>query len=161
MQPKSLGVRIAAVVSSLLLVGGFIYARAGGHLPNLWQAPDPPAEEMSYDEAALFYGSKSAPVYVEPHPEEPVTLPPQSEATTLLPGSKSIILVEPNSQPTPQASSDPPPALNTPPLPPSDVLLPGSKSDAILLPPRNYVPPPPPQAPPTANQSPGKYPATK
>ena len=164
MQPKQLGVRIAAVASSLLLVGGFIYARAGGHLPNLWKSPDPPAEETSPGESALFYGSKSAPAFPEPVPEGTVILDPPSEATTLLPGSKSFILAEPNSQPkTPSNAQSPATYGNDPPTTnlPADVLLPGSKSDAILLPPRN-IPPPPPKATNIGNgPPPGKYPGTK
>jgi hypothetical protein len=163
MQPKQLGVRIAAVASSLLLVGGFIYARAGGHLPNLWKSPEPLGEETSPDKAALIYGSKSAPAFPEAMPEGTVILDSSSEATSLLPGSKSFILAEPSSQPTTPTNAQSPSTYgNDPPSNlPTDVLLPGSKSDAILLPPRN-IPPPPPKATNIGNgPPPGKYPGTK
>ena len=72
--------RIAAVGSSLVLMGGFVYVRAGGALPGIPSKASPPPT----DQQTLMSDSKWAGVV-------PTAAPP----ATIMPGSKSDTIVTP------------------------------------------------------------------
>ncbi len=111
--------RIAALACAVLLIGGYVYVRAGG---RLWPAsngatksdkpgtPDTPVKQ-------LFYGSKSAPISLPadappansavdatPPPDQP-----QLPRSVIMSGSKSAAVFAPNAAP-PGSNSETPPA---------------------------------------------------
>ncbi len=84
MKPRSALVKLAAVASSLLLVGGFISYRAGAFDALLKPSPQPAEPESTpVSDPTIMYSSKSGTIVT------PGTIK-QSKEATLLPGSKSI-----------------------------------------------------------------------
>lgn len=117
---RNLVFRIGAVATSALLASAYVYDRAGGNLlPRFgFGAPQDVAAEAEDIDAAAgtvtnapahLYSSKSGVVF--PAPNAAAT----SEATQLMPGSKSLILVDPSETATPMVFA-------------------GSKSDVIFRP---------------------------
>ncbi len=106
--------KVAAVVSSLLLLGGFVCYRAGAFtwLGGLGGRPQPTSspgleekeEPTPVAQPELFYGSKSGRIF--PH-DAGKSLKPQPSAAqptpTLMGGSKTIILAKPSLPTTPTA----------------------------------------------------------
>jgi hypothetical protein len=143
---RNLVFRIGAVATSALLASAYVYDRSGGNLLPRFGFGSPPAVSTEADgidaaagtvtnAPAHLYSSKSGVVFPAPNAAA------NSEATQLMPGSKSLILIDPSERATP-------------------IVLPGSKSDAVFRPqpsappenesvteesePQEAAPPPPP-----------------
>lgn len=128
--------RVPAVMFAVLVGGIFVYAKSGGRFfapAKLTPASESGENDPSLPRIEFMAGSKSAPAFV---PEAPSV---QAEArqlpsSTLLPGSKSAIVVSPESLVPAPTNTVPHPAE------PSRRLLPGSKS-IILVDPSTLQPP--------------------
>jgi hypothetical protein len=141
MKNRNLFIDAATILSSLLLVTGFICYRAG--MFNRLLADNPPPAAATGNAAELTSGPTSEVIDIN---------------GTLLPGSKSFDIASP----LPTAVSSRPGAVHhapsqeqTPPTPPAvTVIMPGSKSVFIPVAPTfpvgNQPPPPPPVTPPPA-----------
>ena len=115
--------KVAAVVSAVLLVGCFVAYRAGAFHRPAEPAPQPeqqsegatqPAPNAAPPSRAIMYSSKSAEVFI------------------------------PGSEVTPEGAPPAVPATPATPPAPQPVFLGGSKSDASFVPPRpGFVPKPP------------------
>jgi hypothetical protein len=184
MKAQPLLVRVPVVIFAVLVGGIFVYARSGGQLFRTPAQVSPAAVHDVNDPGgspAIMMGTKSAPAFLaEPtpspeaqqtvevtpvtqispqatllpgsksavmiSPEAPVQAKPvPAQAPQLLPGSKSIILVDPQSQSAPPLAQPVQRPRPTPSSPPLNnrTLLPGSKSRAVLDP-QTFAPAPPP-----------------
>jgi hypothetical protein len=156
--------RIPAVIFAVLVGGLFVYAKSGGRFFTPGK-PTPTVDSGENDPSLprieFMLGPKSAPAFV-PEESAPVQVEVQPvSGGKLLPGSKSAILVSPESlvpagTPNTPANENPQPAET--PQPTSPRLLPGSKSLILvdpntLKPQQSYQQPAPPTnvAPPTNN----------
>jgi hypothetical protein len=106
--------KLAAVLSSLLLAAGFVSYRAGAFS---WlqkpSTPPPPAEPQNipFTLDNMFYSSKSGPIFVPANGEQQTPTVTQELSPSLMPGSKSILIVPPTapSGSTTPASQQPSP----------------------------------------------------
>jgi hypothetical protein len=136
--------KIAVLACSVLLLGGYVFVRAGG---RLWPAAsdNPPPVQLSPEQERIFFsGSKSLQlgpaVSVQPQADAPQSESPEEAArrTLIMAGSKSAAVFEPASEPT-AAAATPPNAAPT--APQRSVIMGGSKSEVIVLPPPQPQPP--------------------
>lgn len=164
MQSQPLLLKVPVVIFAVLVGSIFVYARAGGSLPFLSRSAQvSPAAIQDVNEPgggpAIMMGSKSAPAFLPEEPKVPAQAQTVSQPTapevsrrTLLPGSKSAVIVTPDDPrpvvvvpvaPTntpvqlhPATNSLPKVAPNSVPEPRSTPrLLPGSKSIILADPP--------------------------
>jgi hypothetical protein len=151
-QPNAL-LKLAAVVSSLVLFGGFVSYRAGAF--NSLLGPG----ENAADSGSSATGDE--PYKLELTTSDPLTFEGRLGRTSdaLMSSSKSIILF--NEQPRPNTPSAPP--ATTPQQPPPDAaqrpptIMSSSKSAAVFVPAQSITATPPPapsqQAPPATKQA--------
>lgn len=108
--------QLAALASSVLLIGVFIAYRAGAFDDVIGRIADSPPSEPD----ALIYGSKSAPIINDVPKGESTTLDPMFLGT-----SKSIVLPkQPQISGSPQSGADPKPP----------VFIGGTKSEEMIKP---------------------------
>jgi hypothetical protein len=110
--------KVVAILSSVLLVAGFVCYRAGAFNDLLGTMPTPATAGPNYDPYLYDGTSKSARIFIEPASQPPVAGTTPSRPT-YLGGSKSRTVF------------DPAPAAQAPPQP----MMGSSKSLAPLIPP--------------------------